>query len=148
MKENYYVYNNEAIASCVFLSILDKVQSIDIVKACLFLPILLDDRVVASLVKTDNDDLELFIKEQPRLFFKFSKRFNALLPVVINSLFLLKQYDYLYIKERKVFANKKINTNKIEGKRFENIELVIPKILAMLEKHSIEQLYFIFKVQL
>lgn len=51
MKEIYYTYNNEAIASCVFLELLQKVGVIDIARSCLILPFLLDDRTVKYFQK-------------------------------------------------------------------------------------------------
>ena len=46
MKEMYYIYNNEAIASTCILLILQKIPNIEIAKLCLVLPFLLDDRTV------------------------------------------------------------------------------------------------------
>lgn len=46
MKQIYYIYNNEAIASCILLSVLNKVGKLDIARLCLILPFLLDDRTL------------------------------------------------------------------------------------------------------
>lgn len=148
MKENYYIYNNEAITSCIILSILDKLKSINVARVCLLLPLLLDDRLVSRLIKNNVINIESFIREEPRLFLSFDKRFNALLPVLINSIILLEQCNSISIATNNISILNNININFIEGNRFKKIEVAIPKLLTILENYSTEQLYLIFKVQL
>ena len=83
MKEIYYVYNNEAIASCCFLSILNKIDNLDIARSCLVLPFLLDDRTVSYLSKKQDTQLGLeeMIIEQSRLFASFNKRYLSLIHI-------------------------------------------------------------------
>jgi hypothetical protein len=159
MKEVYYVYNNEAIASCVFLSILDKIESIDIARSCLILPFLLDDRTVSFINNNNNNNnnnnssesnLEHLVNINQRLFASFNKRYLSLLPVSINSLIILKKGEQLHIDEdiiRK--SNTKININAEElGDRFSKLRDVIPVFLSLIENYSTNQLYRILKVQL
>jgi hypothetical protein len=142
MKEIYYVYNNEAIASCIFLSILNKIDTLDIARSCLVLPFLFDDRTVSYLSKNPDIELENLIREQSRLFASFNKRYLSLLPVAINSLTLLNASN-------QIVANVKLDfENKILGNRFNRILEVIPTFLSLIEKHSTTQLYKILKVQL
>lgn len=84
MKQIYYIYNNEAIASCILLSVLNKVGKLDIALLCLILPFLLDDRTVNYLAKNQGQNLS--IEHQPRLFVSFNKRYLSLLPITINIL--------------------------------------------------------------
>ena len=58
MKEVYYIYNNEAIASCIFLAYLQNVKSINMAQSCLILPFLLDDRTVTYFMNIQDDDVE------------------------------------------------------------------------------------------
>ncbi len=150
MKEIYYVYNNEAIASCIFLSILDKVDELDIARSCLILPFLLDDRTVNHLTKKQavELDLERLIKEQPRLFTSFNKRYLSLLPVAINSFILLNKSNQIRI-EKQITTNGSLNLEGQElGDRFNKIEKIIPYFLSMIERFSTVQLYKILTVQL
>ena len=150
MKEIYYVYNNEAIASCIFLSILNKVDTLDIARSCLILPFLLDDRTVNFLTRNQVAELDLMqlIKEQPRLFTSFNKRYLSLLPVAINSFMLLNKSNQIKI-ENQITTNSNLNfANHELGDRFNKIEEIIPKFLSMTEMHSTVQLYKILKVQL
>jgi len=148
MKEIYYVYNNEAIASCIFLSILNKIDKLDIARSCLVLPFLLDDRTVSYLSKNQNTDLEDMIKEQSRLFTSFNKRYLSLLPVAINSLTILNSSNQISIGNEIVATTLLDSEDKILGDRFNKIQEIIPKFLSMIEKHSTIQLYKILKVQL
>lgn len=150
MKEIYYVYNNEAIASCIFLSILNNVERLDIARSCLILPFLLDDRTVSYLSRNQDADLELeqLIKEQSRLFTSFNKRYLSLLPVAINSLILLSNSNQVSLGSE-IVNNAILNLeNKNLGDRFNKIEEVIPKFLLMLEKYTTIQLYKTLKIQL
>jgi hypothetical protein len=150
MREIYYVYNNEAIASCIFLSILNNVDKLDIARSCLILPFLLDDRTVSYLSRNLDNELELeqLIKEQSRLFTSFNKRYLSLLPVTINSLVLLGNSNQVNLGSE-IVNNTTINLEKKNlGDRFNKIEEVIPKFLSMLEKYSTVQLYKTLKVQL
>jgi hypothetical protein len=150
MKEIYYVYNNEAIASCIFLSILNNVEKLDIARSCLILPFLLDDRTVSYLSRNLGNELKLeqLIKEQSRLFTSFNKRYLSLLPVTINSLVLLSKSNQVSLGSE-IVNNTSLNLEKKNlGDRFNKIEEVIPKFLLMLEKYSTVQLYKTLKIQL
>lgn len=148
MKEIYYVYNNEAIASCIFLSVLDKIERLDIARSCLILPFLLDDRTVSYLSKNQDMKLEDMIKEQSRLFTSFNKRYLSLLPVTINSLTILNASNQISIGNEIVATTQLYSKDENLGERFTKIEGVIPEFLSMIEKYSTIQLYKILKVQL
>jgi len=150
MKEIYYTYNNEAISSCVFLSILNYINSLDIARSCLFLPFLLDDRTISSLQKTKHIevDLDQFIKQQPRLFLSFNKRYLSLLPVTINSLMLLNKGDQIDIGKN-ITTKRTFNIENFDlGDRFNKIKEVIPILLSMIDKYSTTELYKILNIQL
>lgn len=148
MKEIYYVYNNEAIASCIFLSILNNIDRLDIARSCLVLPFLLDDRTINYLSKNQDMELEDMIKEQSRLFTSFNKRYLSLLPVTINSLTILNTSNQISIGNEIVATTLLDSKDKNLGDRFNKIQEVVPQFLSMIEKHSTIQLYKILKVQL
>ena len=150
MKEIYYTYNNEAIASCIFLSILNRVGKLDIARSCLILPFLLDDRTVNYLAKTKEQDLRLesFIKDKPRLFVSFNKRYSSLLPVTINALMILSKSNQINIDDEIVKAKTLTLDNSDLGGRFSKIDSVIPDLIKMLNNHRTSTLYKILKIQL
>ncbi|MBW6483258.1 MAG: hypothetical protein K0B10_09370 [Vicingaceae bacterium] len=150
MKEVYYIYNNEAIASCIFLSVLNKVEELDIARSCLILPFLLDDRTINHLKREQesNVNLELLIKEYPRLFVSFNKRYLSLLPITINALMMLSKGNQINIENQiKTVSNLNFENEEL-GNRFLKIEDVIPKFLTLLDEYSTAELYKILKIQL
>lgn len=150
MKEVYYIYNNEAIASCIFLSVLNKVEELDIARSCLILPFLLDDRTINYLKREQesNINLEQLIKEYPRLFVSFNKRYLSLLPITINALMMLSKGNQINIENQiKTVSNLNFENEEL-GNRFLKIEDVIPKFLTLLDEYSTAELYKILKIQL
>lgn len=151
MKEIYYIYNNEAIASCIILDILQRIESIDMARVCLILPFLLDDRTVNYLqsFEGEQDCLTHMIKNQPRLFTSLNKRYLALLPVLINSLMILNKNNQIRITPAKISIECGFLYEKIDmGERFEKIRTVMPIFLKVIEKYSTLELYRILKIQL
>lgn len=154
MKEVYYVYNNEAIASCIFLSILERIESIDIARSCLILPFLLDDKTVSFMKKNNvsESNLEDLVNINQRLFASFNKRYLSLLPVSINSVIILKKGEQLYVNDniiRKSNIKNNIGDEVQElGDRFSKLLEVIPVFLSLIENYSTNQLYRILKIQL
>lgn len=150
MKEIYYNYNNEAIASCVLLSALQQTNSIDIARSCLILPFLLDDRTVRNLNNTnvEGTSLENFIKEQPRLFSSFNKRYLALLPISINSLLLLNKSNQIQIASNISSKSDLSFSNASLGDRYNRIGEALPNLLNMIKEYSTPQLYQLLKIQL
>ena len=152
MKEVYYIYNNEAIASCIFLAYLQNVQSINMAQSCLILPFLLDDRTVTYFmnIQDDNDNsLEYIVNNRPKLFASFNKRYLSLLPLTINSILLLNKNKQIGISSNNIFTKVDFVYDEVDmGNRFERIKKVIPFLASILNKYSTSQLYKILKVQL
>lgn len=150
MKEIYYTYNNEAIASCVILQSLQQVQSIDIARSCLLLPFLLDDRTVNYLQYVKNDDLSLenFILARPSLFASFNRRYLALLPITINSLMMLSKGNQIDISPNISIKINVLPDNIEIGDRFNEIKNALPTLLKMIVKQDTTQLYQLLKIQL
>lgn len=108
MKQIYYLYNNEAIATSVLLSLITKLKEIEIAFAPLVLPFLLDNRTVNHLSK-DNVSyakLEEFIQSRQIYFSTFNNRFLSLLPITINALMILYKSCVIRIND-KIILNKK-----------------------------------------
>jgi hypothetical protein len=150
MKEIYYTYNNEAIASCVLLSVMNKVDKLDIARSCLILPFLLDDRTVNHLTrnKGQNLNLEQIVKEQTRLFVSFNKRYVSLLPITINSLMILSKSNQITIGNEIIKSDNFSFEEQNLGDRFSKIENIIPDFMTMIEKHQTAKLYNVLKIQL
>lgn len=150
MKQIYYLYNNEAIATSVLLSLITKLKEIEIAFAPLVLPFLLDNRTVNHLSK-DNVSyakLDEFIQSRQIYFSTFNNRFLSLLPITINALMILYKSCVIRIND-KIILNKKIELETEElGNRFTKIESVIPKFIAMIKDYSPTDLYILLNIQL
>lgn len=150
MKEIYYTYNNEAIAACIFLEVLQKQRTMDITRACLVLPFLMDDRTVKYLQHMVNViRLETFVNEQTRLFTSFNKRYLSLLPITINSLIILNQNNQVGFTKDQVSIKDEFELNEIDmGLRFAQIRKVTPLLMSILDNYTTIELYRILKIQL
>lgn len=151
MKEIYYIYNNEAIASCVFLSLLQELETIDLARACIMLPFLLDDKTVKYLQQfNDNEvNLDYIIRKEPRLFLSFNKRYLSLLPITINAITLLNKSNQIYITTEGIILKEKFSIDENDmGIRFNEIKKVLPIFIRLIKEYSTSQLYRILKIQL
>jgi hypothetical protein len=150
MKEIYYAYNNEAIASCVFLAVLDRLRTLDVARSCLILPFLLDDRTVRFFDESRNDKftLEQMKRDKPLLFTSFNKRYVSLLPIAINSLMILHKSNQIRIGKEISIVNMLPIYNSMMGTRLEKIIDVIPTFLSIIDSYSTKQLYKLLNIQL
>jgi hypothetical protein len=151
MKEIFYTYNNEAIASCVVLSVLDRIKTLDIARSCLILPFLLDDKTVAYFAKNRNIEftLEQMKNEQPKLFISFNKRYLSLLPVSINALMILSKSNQIGIGKNIYIVNDILPIyNSMMGERLDKIIDVVPAFLSVISNYSTKQLYKLLNIQL
>jgi hypothetical protein len=153
MKEIYYAYNNEALASCIFLSILNKKESIEISRLFLVLPFILDDRTVNYLsdkILLDKIEyLEELIDKKPRYFVSFNKRYLSFLPVSINALKILYNTKQIVISGKYIEKNTSFDADNFSlGNRFRKINRTIPLLLSMIEEYKTDQLYKILRIQL
>jgi len=150
MKEIYYTYNNEAIASCVFLAVLDRLRTLDVARSCLILPFLLDDRTVSFFNESLNDKLTLeqIKRDKPLLFTSFNKRYISLLPIAINSLMILHKSNQISIGKEISIVNMLPIYNSMMGTRLEKIIDVIPTFLSIIDSYSTKQLYKLLNIQL
>lgn len=150
MKEIYYTYNNEAIASCVMLQALKHVKSIDIARACLILPLLLDDRTVSYLKQQKSNEIKLndLVNSRPKLFTTINRRFNALLPVTINTLMILRKSNQATLSKTLTLQIETLPNDIEIGDRFNEIRNVIPILMDIFDKHTTLELYKILRIQL
>lgn len=150
MNISYYIYNNEAIATAVLMSVITKLKRINIALAPLVLPFLLDNRIVNHLLKDEAnyENIEQFIQSKRLYFTSFNNRFLSLLPVTVNALMILQKSNVINITD--IISIKKefeFDVNEL-GLRFTKIENAIPKFFALIKDYSLSDLYIKFKIQL
>lgn len=151
MKEIYYIYNNEAIASCIILSFIQEIETADLSRICILLPFLLDDRTVKYLrqIKDREISLDQIIRSEPRLFLSFNRRYLSLLPISINAITLLNKCNQICITSEGIILKEKFSFDEIDmGIRFNEIKKVLPIFLRLINEYSTSQLYRVLKIQL
>lgn len=150
MNISYYIYNNEAIATAVLMSVITKLKRINIALAPLVLPFLLDNRIVNHLLKDEAnyENIEQFIQSKRLYFTSFNNRFLSLLPVTVNALMILQKSNVINITDTiSIKKEFEFDVNEL-GLRFTKIENAIPKFVALIKDYSLSDLYIKFKIQL
>jgi hypothetical protein len=105
--------------------------------------------MVNYFANNNNIELEQMIKEQPKLFVSFNKRYLSLFPVTINSLMLLTKSNQISIGKEIVLNNfMDFAIPNTCGDRFNKIRKILPHFLSILEKYTTIQLYKILNIQL
>lgn len=150
MKEMYYIYNNEAIASACILLVLQKTNVIDVAKLCLVLPFLLDDRTVSLLQKEEYQQMTLkdLIDKKSRIFSTFNNRYLALLPVFINAMIILYINGYILFDKGLVrLSSTSINIENY-GDRLLKIKKVANTFVDLIINKNTPELYRSLNIQL
>ncbi|MDC5350940.1 three component ABC system middle component [Acinetobacter baumannii] len=148
MKLNYYVYNNEAIACCVLLMVLEKVKEIDYARLLLILPYLLDDRNISFLNKNKKVSIDFFLKKN-NIYYNFNNRYLSLLPVTINSLIILSEMNLInFNRDGNICLISMDSCECVVSKRLLEIEKAIPILLDTILNYSTEYLYLNSGVEL
>lgn len=150
MKEQYYAYNNEAIASSVLLLFLQKTNSINMARLSVVIPFLLDDRTVNALLKSkdENCSLEMFIDDNKRVFATFNRRYLTLLPVFINALTVLNELQLIEVSQNSIKLKREISQFVDMGNRFDTIFQVIDRFFNLIKNIEDVELFKILNIQL
>ena len=150
MKEMYYIYNNEAIASACILLVLQKTNVMDVAKLCLVLPFLLDDRTVSLLQKEEYQQMTLkdLIDKKPRIFSTFNNRYLALFPVFINSMTILHINGYIAFNKKSVSLNSTSINLENYGDRLLKIEKTVNILVDLIINKNTSELYRSLNIQL
>lgn len=150
MKEMYYIYNNEAIASACILLVLQKAKVMDVAKLCLVLPFLLDNRTVSLLQKEEYQQMTLkdLVDKKTRIFSTFNNRYLALLPVFINSMTILHINGYITFNKKSVSLNSISINLKNYGDRLLEIEKASHILIDLIINKNTSELYRSLNIQL
>lgn len=140
------IHNNEAIASIVIRMFLEKYGSINYSKSMLILPFLLQPELVSFLKnkRTVIRSLEELIIKKGELLINFNARFNEMLPLTINSLYILDQAKIIIISDDDIIPNSYIES---DGKRINDIKEAIPQLCELFSESS-DSIYLKLRIQL
>ncbi|RKD94085.1 three component ABC system middle component [Marinifilum flexuosum] len=144
MKNN--IHNNEAISAAVLSSFIKEYGEIEYAKIVLILPFLLNPNLVRFLKnkRTIIRSFEELIAKKGDLLINFTARFNELLPVSINAIYILSQLKYIKFEDGKIEHNKLLVVN---SKRVEEIKAAIPTLSSLFSENT-SSMYLKLRIQL
>lgn len=142
-------YNNLGIGIVSIMSVLNKLESIEIEKAFLILPIITNSELLSYLGRKNVEmmGIEQLIPHKIKCFVNFNKRFYDNLSLCINSLQYLTDMEYISINGALIKKNKDLPYNKQMGNRAERIYNASERIAKLLKENS-SKLYLNLKVEL
>jgi hypothetical protein len=97
---------------------------------------------------SQDQSLENMVNGQQGLFAAFNKKYLSLLPVMINSIMILKKSELIRIENKIVSMHQLDITHLDLGNRFSKIRAVMPSFLELTNNYPTEQLYKLLRVQL
>ncbi len=150
MREQYYAYNNEAIASSSLLLFLQKTNGVNMARLSVVIPFLLDDRTINALLKNKNENcsLESFIDDNKRVFATFNRRYLTLLPVFINALTVLNELQLIEVSQNSIKLKREINQFVEMGNRFDTICMAVDRFSNLIKNKEDVELFKILNIQL
>lgn len=150
MREQYYAYNNEAIASSVLLFFLQKTNGVNMARLSVVIPFLLDDRTISALQKHEakNCTLDSFVNDNKRVFATFNRRYLALLPVFINALTVLNELQLIEVVQNSIKLKREIDRTVDMGSRFNTICMAIDRFSNLIKNIEDVELFKILNIQL
>lgn len=103
MNNQFYLYNNDILSYCVIENVLFHIESCDVIKFTLILPILLNDNVVEALnSNSENIEFGHFCQKHSALFLPISNYYKLLLPVTVNVFEILYYSDFITFRDKQI----------------------------------------------
>jgi hypothetical protein len=148
------VYNNIGISVISFLSIMQKIESIEYSKTLLIMPLLLHEPLVKYLKdgRTKIRGIEDLILSKVEYFLNFNDRYINLLPLSVNTIIFAEKMGFIEITKEKIIPIKeqikKIDFNdKKLGNRALNIYKASDNIIKILGE-DVQELYFKLRIEI
>lgn len=140
------IHNNEAIASIALSRFIESHGDISFAKAMVVLPFLLHPEMVSFLKhrRTVIRSLEELIVKKGDILSNFNGRFNELLPVAINSLYILSEAKKVELISNRIIHRQSINS---DVSRINDINQAIPALKQILNEET-ESIYLKLRIQL
>lgn len=152
MTEIHSFYNNEVLTGIAILSVMYQVRELEISKALLIQPILSYSKVL-NFVKKKNTkvrSIEELIAKRSMQFTNFNKRYFESMGLSMNSILLMKQFNFLDIQDDKLICGKiKFDLdNETLGERALDIIKGAINISNAIDKGEVSNLYLSLRIEL
>lgn len=153
LKNNLFIYNNEAISTIALGYFMSKVRIISLPKFMLVLPFVLHEQTLKQLNNNSiNRSLEELIIKKPLILSNFNSRFKDFLPLSINSVTILNELgivqldrEYIYFNEKSIFNKRDLNEI---GDRIKKIMKGIDSLIEIITNDDNNSLYLTLKIEL
>jgi len=147
MKDTFKIYNNEAFICCIIQNLLSNIKRMDIGRLFILTAFLLQDKIITDRLIYTNPSIINYITSNPRKLTSFSRIFEELTPLILNSLTLLCETDDIKLDiNNLVIVNHKFK--KVSSQRLSQINIYIPLMISQIENVSSKQLYDTLKIKL
>lgn len=146
------IYNNEFLASCVILKILDRGLS-DITKLSVCLVLVMDDDLrqnISGRISFESYAKQVWRKKE----FNFNNKYKDYLVLFVNTIVMLSQANAVYIEESDVVMTDhgmdmlSDSIEKIPSKRLISIGEAMPQLVDMLMEVNVGSIFNDLKVDL
>ncbi|UFH36066.1 three component ABC system middle component [Flavobacterium acetivorans] len=153
LKNNLFIYNNEAISTIALGYFMSRVKVISIPKFMLILPFVLHEQTLKQLNNNSiNRSLEELITKKPLLLSNFNSRFKDFLPLSINSVTILNELQIIKIDREYIYFNRDSNFKTSElkdiGTRIQKIMKGLDRLIEIITSMDNNSLYLTLKVEL
>lgn len=153
LKNNLFIYNNEAISTIALGYFMSKVKVISIPKFILILPFVLHEQTLRQLNNNSiNRSLEELIIKKPLLLSNFNSRFKDYLPLSINSVTILNELKVIKLDREYIYFNEESNFRTRDltdiGTRIHKITKGLDNLIEIITNIDNNSLYLTLKIEL
>lgn len=153
LKNNLFIYNNEAISAIALGYFMSRVRVISIPKFMLILPFVLHEQTLRQLNNNSiNRSLEELITKKPLLLSNFNSRFKDFLPLSINSVTILNELQIIKVDRKYIYFNRdsdfKSSDLKDIGTRIQKIMRGLDRLIEIITSMDNNSLYLTLKIEL
>lgn len=152
MKTSYYLRNNPLVVMGVIDTVLQSKETADIGRIAVLLPMLLDDKMVDSLLDSRLQySFRQLIQQNNMYLANYNDRYLSLLTPLYHALCIMLDADAIRLNGAAIEPSANICKVRIEAdssNRLQRINKAAEKLFAIAERESNKELYQVLKVAL
>lgn len=149
MDRDYYIYNNDVLVAKLFLSVLLRLEQVNLAIVSAILPLVLDESI-CYLVEKENYTLVNILKIQKNKLVNFKDQYSDALPIMVNGISILLDLKLAYLEDEylKVGDKELPMVNSDLGKRVIRLTNVFFRLYTDAQNMPLYSLYKQLNIQL